>query len=163
MRVFSTSFGLAALLVSSAVARVPSFRPFFKPPFSFPSQPRNAKQCTLTASGGDDAPHFLKAVEACPTVTIPKFTTLNIQTRMNMTGLRNRHIVSPFVPRSVLIFMAIFLQNLEGTIKFSDDIPYWSGNGFFIPFQTQITFWLLGGENILFDGGGTLDGSGQVR
>jgi hypothetical protein len=36
-------------------------------------------------------------------------------------------------------------------------------NGFFIPFQTQITFWLLGGENILFDGGGTLDGSGQVR
>ena len=82
---------------------------------------------------------------------------------MNMTGLRNRHIVSPFLPQSVLIFMAIFLQNLEGTIKFSDDIPYWSGNGFFIPFQTQITFWLLGGENILFDGGGTLDGSGQVR
>lgn len=35
-------------------------------------------------------------------------------------------------------------------------------NGFFIPFQTQITFWLLGGKNIIFDGGGTLDGSGQV-
>lgn len=35
-------------------------------------------------------------------------------------------------------------------------------NGFFIPFQTQITFWLLGGENIVLTGGGTLDGAGQV-
>jgi galacturan 1,4-alpha-galacturonidase len=61
-----------------------------------------------------------------------------------MTGLSNKHI------------------SLEGTIKFSPNIPYWTGNAFFIPFQTQVTFWLLGGENILFDGGGTLDGSGQI-
>ena len=39
---------------------------------------------------------------------------------------------------------------------------FFSQNGFPIPFQSQITFWLLGGEDILFDGGGTVDGSGQV-
>ncbi|KAF8806610.1 glycoside hydrolase family 28 protein [Phlegmacium glaucopus] len=101
-------------------------------------------ECTLSASGADDSPHFLRAVRECATVAIPKSTTLNIETCLNMTGLRNTHI------------------NLEGTIKFKPDIPYWAGNGLFIPFQSQITFWLLGGENILFDGGGTLDGSGQI-
>ena len=51
-------------------------------------------ECTLTSSGGDDAPQFLNAVKACSTVTIPASTALNIQTRLNMTGLRNKHIVS---------------------------------------------------------------------
>lgn len=37
-----------------------------------------------------------------------------------------------------------------------------SQNGFPITFQDQITFWLLGGENIVLSGGGTLDGAGQV-
>lgn len=97
MRVTSLSLGLTALLSSSVVVRgVPSFRPFFRPPFNFPSQPRNAALCTLKATGGDDAPQFLKAIKTCPTVTIPASTTLSIQTRMDMTGLRDRHIVSQF-------------------------------------------------------------------
>ena len=53
------------------------------------------------------------------------------------------------------------LQSIEGTLQFVPNIPYWSGNGFFIPFQNQTTFWLLGGENIRLDGGGTIDGQGQ--
>ena len=53
-------------------------------------------------------------------------------------------------------------QSLEGTLKFAADLPYWTGNAFFIPFQTQVTFWLLGGKNIRLDGGGTLDGQGQA-
>jgi galacturan 1,4-alpha-galacturonidase len=61
-----------------------------------------------------------------------------------MTGLANKHI------------------SLQGTLKFKADLGYWAGNGFYIPFQTQITFWLLGGNNIILDGGGTLDGSGQA-
>ncbi|KAG6920040.1 hypothetical protein DXG01_010108 [Tephrocybe rancida] len=52
--------------------------------------------------------------------------------------------------------------NLQGTLRFAPDIPYWTGNAFFIPFQTQVTFWLLGGKNILLQGGGTLDGAGQA-
>lgn len=56
----------------------------------------------------------------------------------------------------------IIHKSVGGTIKFAPNIPYWTGNAFYIPFQTQLAFWLLGGENILLDGGGTLDGQGQA-
>jgi hypothetical protein len=94
MRLLTTSFGLATFCLTSVAANGPSFLPFFKPPFKFPKQPAKDDACTLTASGGDDAPHFLKAVHDCATVTIPAKSTLSIQTRMNMTGLRSKHIVS---------------------------------------------------------------------
>lgn len=102
--------------------------------------------CTLSASGGDDAPTFVSAVldPACPEIVIPADTTLNISTKMDMTGAQNKHVI------------------LEGTVKFNPDIDYWVANAFPITFQTQITYWLLGGSNIVMDGGGTLDGSGQV-
>ncbi|KAJ6598653.1 pectin lyase fold/virulence factor [Mycena sp. CBHHK59/15] len=104
------------------------------------------QRCTLTAGGGDDSPQFLTAMQACSTVVIPASTTLNISTRLNMTGLTNKHLVS----------------ELARTLRFNPNIPYWSGNGFSFPFQTQITFWILGGTNIVLDGGGTLDGAGQA-
>ncbi|KAJ6606415.1 glycoside hydrolase family 28 protein [Mycena vulgaris] len=109
------------------------------------SDDKHKPSCTLVARGhnADDSPHFLSAVQACSKVTIPSFTTLNLSTRLNMTGLRNKHI------------------ELQGTLRFDPNIPYWSGNGFSFPFQTQITFWILGGKNIVLDGGGTLDGAGQ--
>ncbi|KAJ8697043.1 hypothetical protein PTI98_006852 [Pleurotus ostreatus] len=103
-----------------------------------------AVPCTLQATGGDDAPQLLSAMQSCSVVTVPKGVTLSVGTRLNMTGLSNKHL------------------NLQGTIKFTPDIPYWTGNAFFIPFQTQVTFWLLGGKNLRVDGGGTLDGSGQI-
>ncbi|KAK0469205.1 glycoside hydrolase family 28 protein [Desarmillaria tabescens] len=99
--------------------------------------------CTLTASGEDDASQFLSAVQNCDTVVIPKNTTLNIATRLNMTGVSDTII------------------NLEGTIRFDPDIPYWTGNAFYFEFQDSLTFWLLGGNNIVLNGGGTLDGAGQ--
>lgn len=51
--------------------------------------------CTLSASGSDDAPAFLKAAAdpSCSAVVIPQSTTLNIATRLNMTGLGNKRIV----------------------------------------------------------------------
>ncbi|KAJ3835545.1 pectin lyase fold/virulence factor [Lentinula raphanica] len=100
--------------------------------------------CELTASLGDDAPQFLAAAASCETVTIPAGTTLNIETRLDMTGMSNLNI------------------DLQGTIRFNPNIDYWSENGFPITFQDQITFWLLGGENIVLSGGGTLDGAGQA-
>ncbi|KAE9402726.1 pectin lyase-like protein [Gymnopus androsaceus JB14] len=106
-----------------------------------------ADACTLTAlgPGKDDAHRFLAASTSCATVTIPEDTTLNISTRLNMTNVSNLKI------------------DLQGTIRFNPDIPYWSGpEGFFIPFQNQTTFWMLGGENIVLSGGGTLDGAGQA-
>ncbi|KAJ7270853.1 glycoside hydrolase family 28 protein [Mycena rebaudengoi] len=100
--------------------------------------------CTLTASGGDDSPQLLTAMQACSTVVVPVGTTLNIATRLNMTNLSNKHL------------------NLQGTIRFKPDIPYWTGNAFSFPFQTQVTFWIFGGTNLVIDGGGTLDGAGQA-
>ncbi|TFK50935.1 pectin lyase-like protein [Heliocybe sulcata] len=102
-----------------------------------------AASCTLTASGGDDAPAFVQAYSACSTITIPQNTVLNISTPMNMTGGVNKHI------------------SLQGTVKFSPNIDYWSGHGYYFAFQDQITFWILGGENVRLDGGGVLDGVGQ--
>ncbi|KZV67880.1 glycoside hydrolase family 28 protein [Peniophora sp. CONT] len=100
--------------------------------------------CTLSASGDDDGPAFAAAVRSCDTTVIPKGTTLSVGSALNLTGLTNKHI------------------SLEGTIKFTDDISYWISNAFFITYQNQSTFWYLGGENVLLDGGGTLDGSGQA-
>ena len=58
---------------------------------------RATSACTLTASGSDDAPAFLSATadSSCPTVTIPSGTTLSIQSKLNMTGISNKHIVCP--------------------------------------------------------------------
>ncbi|KAJ6451618.1 pectin lyase fold/virulence factor [Mycena sanguinolenta] len=102
--------------------------------------------CTLNplGQGKDDSPQFIAAMQACTTVVIPATSTLNISTRLNTTGLTNRHL------------------SLQGKMRFNPNIPYWSTNGFPFPFQTQITFWILGGTNIVVDGGGTLDGAGQA-
>ncbi|KAJ7109082.1 pectin lyase fold/virulence factor [Mycena crocata] len=106
----------------------------------------SAQSCTLRAAGSgiDDAPAFISAMQACSTVVVPTGTTLNISTRLNTTGLSNKHL------------------NLQGTMRFDPRISYWSANGFPFTFQTQITFWILGGKNILVDGGGTMDGAGQA-
>ncbi|CAL1711769.1 unnamed protein product [Somion occarium] len=81
---------------------------------------------------------------SCSSIVIPSSTTLNIASRMNMTGLLNKHI------------------SVQGAIRFNPDLPYWTGNAFYFPFQDQVAFWLLGGNNIVLDGGGTLDGAGQA-
>jgi galacturan 1,4-alpha-galacturonidase len=51
---------------------------------------------------------------------------------------------------------------VQGTLKFNPNIRYWAGNSFSFTFQTQAAWWLLGGDNIVVDGGGTIDGSGQA-
>lgn len=50
--------------------------------------------CTLAASGGDDAPAFLSAVQSCATTTIPEGTIISIGSPLNMSGLQDKHIVS---------------------------------------------------------------------
>ncbi|KAJ5432390.1 exopolygalacturonase B [Penicillium daleae] len=59
-----------------------------------------------------------------------------------------------------------FLDNvevqLEGEIKFTDDIDYWQANNFYYSFQKSITFWVWGGKDIKIFGHGTLNGNGQA-
>jgi len=83
--------------------------------------------CTLTASGGDDAPALLQAVRSCATTQIPNDVTLNIATRMNMTGLIDKHIVGSQLFEFPVSLSRCIFQQLEGTLRFSPDIPYWTG------------------------------------
>ncbi|KZV86154.1 pectin lyase-like protein [Exidia glandulosa HHB12029] len=103
--------------------------------------------CTLRASGGDDAPALVTALRSrtCSTVTVPRSQTLLIKSAMDTTSLKR----------------GVHLR-LEGTIKFNNDLDYWGGHAFPFDFQNSSTFWMLGGRDILLDGGGTIDGSGQA-
>lgn len=54
---------------------------------------------------------------------------------------------------------------LDGEIKFTDDIDYWQANHFYYDFQRSITFWVWGGEKIKIyseAGTGVLNGNGQA-
>ncbi|OGE48943.1 hypothetical protein PENARI_c024G01034 [Penicillium arizonense] len=59
-----------------------------------------------------------------------------------------------------------FLDNIEvqldGELKFTDDIKYWQANNFYYAFQKSITFWVWGGQDIKIFGKGTLNGNGQA-
>lgn len=106
---------------------------------------RQTASCTLTPDqSGDDAAQLREAGLNCDVVNIPEDTTLNIASKLDMTGLSDMHI------------------NLQGTIRFEPNLTYWLANAFQFFFQNQSTFWLLGGENIVLNGGGTIDGAGQA-
>ncbi|KAJ7820302.1 glycoside hydrolase family 28 protein [Mycena olivaceomarginata] len=92
--------------------------------------------CTLAplGAGQDDSPQFLTAMQTCSTVVIPATSMLNISTRLNTTGLSDVHL------------------NLQGTLRFGPNIPYWVANAFPFAFQISITFWILGSMNIVVDG-----------
>ncbi|KAL4878229.1 pectin lyase fold/virulence factor [Aspergillus karnatakaensis] len=58
-----------------------------------------------------------------------------------------------------------FLDNVEvqldGELKFTDDVPYWQENHFYYDFQRSITWWRWGGKDIKIFGKGLLNGNGQ--
>ncbi|KAJ5622769.1 hypothetical protein N7490_011374 [Penicillium lividum] len=60
-----------------------------------------------------------------------------------------------------LSFLNDIEVQLEGEIKFTDDITYWQDNNFYYSFQKSITFWVWGGQDIKIFGKGTLNGNGQ--
>ncbi len=56
--------------------------------------------------------------------TIPTGTTLNISSPLGMTGLDGVTIVCSF-PNSGWMNNTV-VQDLQGTVKFNDDVEYWS-------------------------------------
>lgn len=74
-----------------------------------------------------------------------KNTEYFIEKPMNITGLDNVHI------------------SLQGNVVFSDkNITAWQESIFPLNFQSAGTWWVFEGKNIRVDGGGVVDGQGQV-
>lgn len=84
--------------------------------FASPAPGRRASgTCTLSASGSDDAPAFLNSASdsSCSTITIPSGTTLSIRSKMNMTGLTDKHIVR-LSESPLRYYVCIRLTNMSG-------------------------------------------------
>ena len=96
----------------------------------------------------DDTPSVLQAAELCGTNGTIIFTnnTFHIGQVMNLTHLLNCDI------------------EVHGTLKWSDNIPYWLSHSYSVTYAGLSTAWFLGGINVTFKGFGvgTLDGNGQA-
>ncbi|KAB5513087.1 exo-polygalacturonase [Coniochaeta sp. 2T2.1] len=91
----------------------------------------------------DDFLAGLKKANNGGTLYLPKGHTYMIGKPLDLTFLNDVHV------------------QLDGTIKFTNDTPYWQANAYRHPFQNSIMFWKWGGKDIKIRGGGVLDGNGQ--
>ncbi|KAF2101074.1 galacturan 1,4-alpha-galacturonidase B [Rhizodiscina lignyota] len=114
--------------------------------------PRSYKKtCVVKASGSnatDDAPAIRQAFKKCGhggTVAF-KNTTYYVNTVLNITGLKDCEI------------------DLKGTLLWGTDIQYWLNHSIPVGYQNQSTAFVLGGDNVHFNGHGygTLNGNGPV-
>ncbi|KAK6215737.1 exo-rhamnogalacturonase b [Colletotrichum tabaci] len=108
------------------------------------------KICIVAAGGSnttDDAPAILDAFKKCGqhgrVVFEPK--TYHISSALNVTWLDDVEI------------------DLQGTLLWSTDIPYWLANSLDVGYQNQSTAFILGGNNVRINGHGkgTFDGNGD--
>ncbi|TQN71078.1 Alpha-L-rhamnosidase rgxB [Colletotrichum shisoi] len=108
------------------------------------------KTCIVAAGGSnttDDAPAILDAFKKCGqhgrVVFGPK--TYHISSALNVTWLDDVEI------------------DLQGTLLWSTDIPYWLANSLDVGYQNQSTAFILGGNNVRINGHGkgTFDGNGD--
>ncbi|KAF7182021.1 hypothetical protein CNMCM7691_001409 [Aspergillus felis] len=60
-----------------------------------------------------------------------------------------------------LTFLKDIEVQLDGELKFTNDVPYWQANNFYYDFQKSISFWRWGGQDIKIFGSGVLNGNGQ--
>lgn len=97
--------------------------------------------------GSDASSQILSTFKKCSkhaTVVFEAGQTYTVGQPMNITGLFDVHI------------------SIEGTIQFTNNMTYWQENLILLNFQSAGTFWTIGGSHIRVDGGGTVDGQGQV-
>lgn len=102
-----------------------------------------ATNCTVAAAGAgkDDAPAFIAAVKSCATTTVPVGTTLNISSKIDMTGLANKHIVSHVALPSCESGILMQPQSLQGTIRMNPNVNYWAGASHTMLRDKQLTDW----------------------
>lgn len=52
--------------------------------------------------------------------------------------------------------------DIQGNIKFTNDLEYWRNNTFDLSYQNSTSFFKLGGSDVNVYGGGAIDGQGQA-
>lgn len=106
-----------------------------------------------TPNGTDSAPAIVDAFRRCGHNSGEdrgKVAFLNetytIKTVLNTTGLSNVDV------------------DLQGTLLWDTNIPYWLNHSLPVGYQNQTSAWLFGGDNVSWNGHGygTFDGNGQV-
>ncbi|RDW59415.1 glycoside hydrolase family 28 protein [Coleophoma cylindrospora] len=138
--------GLASLLLLPVVVASPTYAP---------AQSTNGAICIVEpqANGTDSAPAIIDAFNRCGYnngsdrgLIMFRNETYHVKSVMNTTGLRNVDI------------------DLQGTLLWDKNIPYWLNNSLAVGYQNQSSAWIFGGESIHWKGHGygTLDGNGQV-
>lgn len=150
---------ILALLATAAVSvlaqvEIPAGVPRSLEEFREKHQYKPRKSCTrktvrirssqnATDDISDDFLHGLKEANHGGTLYLPKGHTYVIGKPLDLTFLDDVHV------------------RLDGTIRFTNDTPYWQANAYRHPFQNTIMFWKWGGRDIKIHGTGVLDGNGQ--
>ncbi|KAI9728816.1 MAG: hypothetical protein M1834_007202 [Cirrosporium novae-zelandiae] len=139
MKVSSLSIFFAAAIASVPAVAYPSLY----------STNNQRQRVTIRASQNDTddvSAEFLNGIKVANnggTLVLKQNDTYIIGKKLELSGLNDIEV------------------NLEGEIKFTDDIDYWQSNNFAYSFQNSITFWVWSGDNIKIYGEGTLNGNGQ--
>lgn len=148
----STAFATLTLAASAlaAVIDVPRNVQEFREKHPVAKRKPSCRKTFVPRSSKDDlddvADEFLEAIKQANnggTVYLPEGETFIIGKPLDLTFLNDIHV------------------HLEGTIRFTNDVPFWQKNAFYHPFQRSLMFWKWGGKDIKIYGEGTLDGQGQ--
>ncbi|OIW28660.1 exopolygalacturonase [Coniochaeta ligniaria NRRL 30616] len=150
---------ILALLAAAAVGvlaqvEIPAGVPRSLEEFREKHQYKSRKSCTRktvrirsSQNATDDiSDAFLQGLKEANhggTLYLPKGHTYMIGKPLDLTFLNDVHV------------------QLDGTIRFTNDTPYWQANAYRHPFQNSIMFWKWGGKDIKIHGTGVLDGNGQ--
>ncbi|KAI7860040.1 pectin lyase fold/virulence factor [Circinella umbellata] len=98
--------------------------------------------------GQDSSDAIISTFEKCShnsRVVFNKNKDYLVSKPMNISGLNDVHI------------------SIQGNVTFDDsNMTYWQENIFLLDFQSAGTYWITSGDDIVVDGGGTVNGQGQV-
>ncbi|PSN67066.1 extracellular exo-polygalacturonase-like protein [Corynespora cassiicola Philippines] len=119
-------------------------------PITAQNSPARNRTCVVESHDDgvtDDSEYILQALEECNHgghVLFPRTQSYVIDDALDMTNLSSVDI------------------DIQGNIKFTNDIQHWLNITFDLGFQNATSFFKLGGSDINVYGGGIIDGQGQV-
>ena len=111
---------------------------------------KKSKTCVIPPARhhGDASSNVISTFKRCShhsRVVFNKNVEYRIEKPMNISGLHDVHI------------------SIQGNVTFDDsNMTWWQENIFLLDFQSAGTWWIIGGDNIRVDGGGAVNGQGQV-